>query len=133
MKRELVIFFIVGLLTVLIDFVCYQVLVWNDLLNINGAKTVGFLTGTLFAYFTNRYWTFGRAEHAAGGLWRFAVLYAMTLGVNVVSNSVAMTAMNSSKLAMPIAFVFATGLSATLNFLGMKFFVFKVNHAEVLS
>jgi putative flippase GtrA len=50
----------------------------------------------------------------------------------VGGNSIVLTAMSSSKLAIPIAFVLATGLSATLNFVGMKLFVFKVNHAKVM-
>jgi putative flippase GtrA len=133
MKRELVVFLLVGSLTVLIDFLSYMGLVWNSLLQVNGAKTVGFFTGTLFAYYANRYWTFAKTEHAAGSCWRFVILYASTLGVNVISNSIALTAMSASKLAMPVAFIFATGLSATLNFIGMKFFVFKLKHVEVSS
>jgi putative flippase GtrA len=132
MKRELVTFLIVGSLTVLIDFLGYRGLVWSGLYSINEAKTVGFLTGTLFAYYANRFWTFGQTKHATGSWWRFVVLYAATLGVNVGGNSIVLTAMSSSKLAIPIAFVLATGLSATLNFVGMKLFVFKVNHAKVM-
>jgi putative flippase GtrA len=133
MKRELVVFLLVGSLTVLIDFLSYMGLLWSSLLQVNSAKTVGFFTGTLFAYFANRYWTFAKTEHAAGSWWRFVILYASTLGVNVISNSIALTAMSASKLAMPVAFILATGLSATLNFIGMKFFVFKLKHVEVSS
>ncbi len=129
MKRELVIFLFVGSLTVLIDFISYRGLIWGCLLQVNVAKAVGFLTGTIFAYYANRHWTFARTESVAGSWWRFGILYAATLGVNVLSNSIALAAMNTSMLAVPISFVLATGLSSSLNFLGMKFFVFKANHA----
>jgi putative flippase GtrA len=130
MKRELVIFLFVGSLTVLIDFITYLGLVRSALFQVNGSKTVGFVTGTLFAYYANRHWTFGRREHVAGSWWRFGLLYLFTLGVNVASNSIALTAMNLHKLAVPIAFIIATGLSAALNFIGMIFFVFKVKLVE---
>jgi putative flippase GtrA len=133
MKRDLVIFLFVGSLTVLVDFISYMGLVWSNLLQLNGAKTVSFLTGTIFAYYANRYWTFRRAESVAGSWWRFSILYAATLGVNVISNSITLAAMNNSKLAVPIAFVLATGLSAALNFAGMKFFIFKLKRVEILS
>lgn len=132
MKRQLMIFLIVGLLTVLIDFISYQILISKDLLSINMAKTIGFLNGTLFAYVANRRWTFGRVKHARGSLCRFLILYAITLGVNVMSNFALLSAIKSYALAIPVAFIFATGLSAVLNFLGMNFFVFKGNNVRDL-
>jgi putative flippase GtrA len=126
MKRELLVFLLVGLLTVLIDFMSYLGLVWSSLLEVNVAKTVGFLTGTIFSYYANRRWTFGRMDYASGTWWRFVILYAATLGINVATNSIALATIKASNLTLPIAFIIATGLSAALNFAGLKFFVFKV-------
>jgi len=74
-KRELGVFLVVGSLTVLFDFMTYRGLVWTSWLGIDLAKALGFLAGTLFAYFANRLWTFGHQEHAPGSSWRFALLY----------------------------------------------------------
>jgi putative flippase GtrA len=123
-RRELAVFLGVGVTTVLIDFVTYRTLAWSGV-PINAAKAVGFLTGTIFAYSANKIWTFGHSSHAPGSVWRFALVYAMTLGVNVLINATALRALAGFFFDIQIAFLLATGTSATLNFLGMKFFVFQ--------
>jgi|SRR5450830_48904 len=124
-KRELGIFLIVGTLTVLLDFGVYRSLVWFQVTGIDMAKTIGFLSGTVFAYFANRFWTFRCHSPAVGTAWRFILVYATTLGINVLINSFALKFFNSIVLAVQLAFLLATGVSAMLNFMGMKFFVFK--------
>jgi putative flippase GtrA len=155
-KRELAIFLVVGTLTVMIDFLTYRGLVWAQLLDVNVAKGVGFFTGTVFAYFANRFWTFGHKIHVVGSIWRFIFLYTLTLSVNVLVNALLMTYLpiqlpnlldmlkeatqlvmiNQSlyeqvgvilnkEMTIKIAFLVATITSAALNFVGMKFFVFK--------
>ncbi|MDO8772573.1 MAG: GtrA family protein [Burkholderiaceae bacterium] len=131
-KRELVIFLIVGSLTVLIDFLTYRGLVWLGLLGVDLSKGTGFLVGTCFAYFANRIWTFGHNDHASGSAWRFTFLYAATLGVNVWVNALALDLLGKAAQAIQLAFLLATGVSATLNFLGMKWFVFKTKPAPEL-
>lgn len=126
-KRELGVFLVVGSLTVLFDFMTYRGLVWTSWLGIDLAKALGFLAGTLFAYFANRLWTFGHQEHAPGSSWRFALLYMSTLTTNVLVNAGCLALFNASSLAIQAAFLIATGISAVLNFLGMKLFVFKAS------
>lgn len=87
-QRELIIFLVVGILTVIIDFLTYRSLIFAQLLDLNNAKGLGFLTGTIFAYFANRFWTFSPNTHAIGSVWRFVVLYTLTLSINVLINSV---------------------------------------------
>lgn len=124
-KRQLMIFLIVGSLTVVIDFFSYRGLVLLNLLGTDMAKGAGFILGTIFAYLANRMWTFGRQEHVSGSLWRFLVLYSVTLGINIWVNSMTLVLLHTSDLAVKIAFLIATGVSALLNFIGMKWFVFK--------
>ena len=161
-KRELAIFLIVGTLTVMIDFLTYRGLVWAQLLGVDSAKGVGFLTGTVFAYFANRFWTFGHKAHAVGSAWRFIILYSLTLAANVLVNSLLISSLPiqlpvlfdmlkvatqlimidqpiyeevigmlnkllNQEITIQIAFLVATITSAALNFMGMKFFVFKTN------
>ena len=124
-KRELAVFLVVGSLTVLIDFLTYRGLVWTGWMTVDKAKAVGFLTGTLFAYFANKVWTFGHQEHAPGSARRFVLLYAIALGANVLVNAGCLALLSTLSIAVPVAFLIATGVSAVLNFLGMKLFVFK--------
>lgn len=123
-RRELVIFLIVGSLTVLLDFLVYRGLIWIGLMGIDMAKGTSFLAGTVFAYFANRFWTFSHAAHDPGSAWRFIALYAATLGANIAVNSLALKLLGGAVGTVSIAFLLATGASAVLNFLGMKLFVF---------
>jgi putative flippase GtrA len=52
-------------------------------------------------------------------------LYASTLCVNILINAFALTLLADLDGAILLAFMLATGVSASINFLGMKFFVFK--------
>lgn len=123
-KREFGIFLIVGSLTVLVDFAVYRGLLWLDVTSIDLAKGVSFLAGTVFAYFANRFWTFGHQSIAAGSVGRFAALYLSTLIANIAVNALALKALIDAPSSLQWAFLLATGVSAILNFLGMKFFVF---------
>jgi len=130
-KRELAIFLVVGLLTVGIDFLSYHgflKLKPFDIESINIAKGFGFIVGTIFAYFANRFWTFNQQATSSGSVYRFAVVYVAGLLANIGINHLCITWFSSPAIALDItlliAFILATGVSATLNFLGMKFFVF---------
>lgn len=124
-KHELATFLLVGTSTVLLDFISYRGLIEFEVMEVDMAKATGFLVGTLFAYFANRYWTFGYKSHVPGSAWRFAVLYASTLGTNVLINALALKLLADMVTAIQLAFLLATGVSACLNFLGMKLFVFR--------
>ena len=65
-KRELVIFLIVGASTVLVDLMTYRGLIQFQVMEVDMAKATGFLVGTLFAYFANRFWSFSHNSHAPG-------------------------------------------------------------------
>jgi putative flippase GtrA len=132
LNRELGIFIVVGSLTVVVDFLFYRALVWSSLLDIDLAKGASFIIGTVFAYFSNRFWTFGHQSQAPGSAWRFCALYTTTLLVNVMVNSIALTQPLQFNISILAAFLLATGVSATLNFIGMKFFVFKSAHQSEL-
>jgi len=123
-KRQLVIFLVVGVATILVDFISYRSLIGFHVMEVNMAKATGFLVGTLFAYFANRFWTFGHKSYAPGSVWRFSAVYASTLGINVLINALALKMLSDVAAVIQLAFLLATGVSACLNFLGMKLFVF---------
>lgn len=129
-RRELGIFLVVGSLTVLVDFIVYRCLAILLDMAVDPAKAIGFVAGTIFAYFANRFWTFGLSSHGSGSAWRFAILYSLTLAANVMVNAAMLAVFQQSSLVVQAAFVIATGVSASLNFIGMKLFVFRP-HADV--
>ena len=130
-KRELGIFLIVGLLTVGIDFLIYRSFIYLQpfgLDSVNIAKGFSFISGTIFAYFANRFWTFNQQTTGAGSVFRFAMVYILGLIANIAINYLCIEWFSCPALAteytLLIAFILATGVSASFNFIGMKFFVF---------
>lgn len=126
-RREIPVFLVVGALAVLSDFTVYRFLTWAGVM-VHLAKAIGFLSGTAFAYFANRLWTFSHTQPTQGSGWRFILLYASTLTVNVQLNALVLNAFAGEKATIPLAFLTATATSAALNFLGLKFFVFRSPH-----
>ncbi len=126
-RRELAVFLVVGCTTVLLDFLVYRGLVLSGWLGVDLAKSLGFIAGAVFAYFANAFWTFQQTRTHTGHAWRFAVLYLLTLLANVAANALMLRVLPSGAAAVQLAFLVATGLSAGLNFAGMKWFVFKTN------
>lgn len=123
-RKEASVFLVVGFLTVGVDFLSYWLLLWVGIVY-GVAKACGFIIGTVFAYFANKNWTFAHVVQAPNSMPRFAALYATTLGANVLVNQAVLGLAGHAALGVNLAFLVATGLSAVLNFVGMKFFVFK--------
>lgn len=123
--RQHVVFLAVGFLTVAIDLLAYRCLLWTGIVGAGLAKAVSFLVGTNFAYFANRAWTFNEQPHAPGSALRFSLLYAVTLGANVAVNAAVLWLLAGNPVAVSMGFLVATAVSALLNFLGMRLFVFR--------
>lgn len=126
-------FLIVGTLTVLIDFLTYRLLSWLGVFGINISKGIAFLVGTVFAYFSNHFWTFRVKRHSASAAMRFVLLYSLTLSANVATNALILKALDGTPGVFYQAFLIATGASAVLNFVGMKLFVFRITQLRMRS
>jgi putative flippase GtrA len=138
-KRELTIFLIVGLLTVAIDFLIYRAMMHFNpfgFYSVNVAKGIGFVGGTIFAYFANRFWTFQQQTTSPGSVTRFILVYVLGLISNIAINRMSISWFDdiiiTPEYIILIAFILATGVSATLNFMGMKFLVF-TDHKRIYS
>ncbi len=130
LKHQLAVFLVVGISIVVIDFLIYSVLIYIDQDNLLIVKGLGFVGGTIFAYFANRFLTFRNQKTCSGSVSRFILVYIIGLSANVYVNHLCIYLLNTflvlidSQKTIYIAFFLATTISATLNFLGMKFFVF---------
>ena len=122
--RQVNLFIVIGVGIVFIDLATYRSLMWAGL-GINLAKGIAYCVGTLCAYLLNRRFTF----RAKGGPKRFVthvLLYFATLGLNVAANAGVLRLLPfDGEAALAIAYVFATGLTAATNFLGLKYVVFR--------
>lgn len=118
-KPELSRFIFSGILAVSIDLLIYQMLV--NYLNYDTAKALSFICGTIVAFIANKYFTFKKYKKRNKEVWQFVLLYIATLTINVAINRLVL---DISQIIF-LGFLVATACSATLNFLGQKFWVFK--------
>lgn len=125
-KREIVIFLVIGIATVIVDYITYRISSSLFSSNVALSKAIGFICGTFFSYFANRRWTFAHVENKSSNKLHFGILYLTTMCLNVLVNSTILKSLKGFEYSVQIAFLVATGLSASFNFLGMKFFVFNL-------
>lgn len=130
-RRQISIFLIVGVATVGVDFATYRLLGSVTDADVNLCKGLGFIAGTVFSYFANRFWTFGQVLPERGSPVRFILLYAATLCANILANALVLDLLTGVVFRVEAAFVVATSISAFLNFLGMKYFVFRADETSV--
>ena len=118
-KKELKRFLVAGISAVGTDLTIYYILL--NFLSYDVSKAISFLFGAIVAFIMNKYWTFEKYEKSYKEVLQFGVLYGISLTANVVANKLVL---EYTSLIL-LAFLVATGISMTLNFLGQKFFVFK--------
>lgn len=118
-RGELIKFFIVGLFVLAVDASTYSLFLLRFSPSLS--KGLAFICGTTAAYLLNKSWTFGKKGYSTHEAAKFILLYAAALGVNVGVNAAGLYVSSS----LLVAYVLATAVSATFNFLGQKFFVFK--------
>lgn len=123
MNKAVVRFIITGLFTVAVDFFTYRLLLSVGL-STEYSKVAGFITGSLFAYWVNKQWTFEAGHQSHTAIVPFAVLYSTTLLVNVALNEWVLRLLSQNAFSLLTAFLVATLASATLNFLGLRAIVF---------
>ena len=118
-NKQLFRFIITGFFVVTVDFICYFLLIKT--LSYDLSKFISFIVGTFFAFLVNKFWTFEKNKIMMDEIFKFFIVYGLSLFINVYVNSVII---DFSQLIF-LAFLISTGCSATCNFLGQKFWVFK--------
>lgn len=121
LKIELPKFILAGFFTVFTDASVYYILL--NYLQHDISKAISFICGTTVSFIINKYWTFQKGGYSHRETASFFILYGATLFINVGINSFVVFISGT----FLIAYLLATGISAALNFLGQKFFVFKSN------
>jgi putative flippase GtrA len=118
-KKEGFKYLVVGVLSVLTDFLTYTLFLF--VIDHSPAKALSYIMGMCTAFFLNRYWTFQSKNKVHSDGVKFIILYTTTLLVNVCINTTILTVLPGFII---LAFIVATGTSIVLNYLGQKFFVF---------
>ena len=123
-NSELKRFIIIGISTVLIDFIFYTIFI-NCSIKLSIAKAISFLIGAFYAYLMNQKWTF----RSKGGLMvflKFIFVYLISLKLNILINKIVINNLGIKNIKTIIfAFITSTIFSALFNFLLISKFVFK--------
>ena len=110
-------------MTVCVDYLTYVLLIQINF-EFSLAKLLSFIAGTVFAYFLNKKVTF-KAKGNKLKFFLFICLYFCTMAINVATNNIILDSTESYESRFEIAFIVATSVSSCINFLGMKFLIFK--------
>lgn len=92
---------------------------------------MSFLCGMTFLYFLNKFWTWKKKDRSKRRVAKFALIYGISLLLNVTVNAHLIFLLHNYKNLIDlankylVAFIGAPGVSALLNFAGQKFWVFK--------
>lgn len=87
------------------------------------SSVIGFLMGVVVSFIINRHWTF-YATHKAHytQLWKFLIMNMISLGVNVITIRACTEVLD---IIPEISQIIAIAVSAVINFIGCKLWVFK--------
>ncbi len=117
-----------GSTSVLVDGLVYRGLAVATGLSLDAGKGVSYLAGVVVGFAGNKFWTFESSRRTVAEPISYLTLYAVTLLVNIVCNRLALSVLGTGQALW--AFLFATGVTTVLNFLGMRLITFRKGIAQ---
>ena len=124
LRTQLVRFVLTGGFSAVVDFGLLWLLSEAFGVQVDVAKGLSFIAGTLTAYLINRRWTFGAAPSRSRFL-KVMALYALTFVVQVGVFHVVFNALEDNPRTKLIAFVIAQGTATVINFIVQRVWIFR--------
>ena len=125
LNREIKLFLINGLIGVIIAYIIYMILMISSL-NINFSSSISYFAAILYGYFANKKLTFKNLDNISlTNISKYIVLHLCTLVIFVYLNSYLVIFLEDYTYNLLIAFILPVNLTMILNFLGLRFWVFK--------
>jgi len=120
-------FLLVGCIALFTDISIYFILLqfsWPSI----AAKALSFCFGVAVGYILNSLFTFNNLKLIKQELKKYILVYSISLIVNLLINEFFLLLLDASpwsRYAFIIAVIFATTMSLLMNFLGLRYYVFK--------
>jgi putative flippase GtrA len=124
LKTQVLRFIITGGFAAIVDFGLYVAGLAIGL-NVNVAKSLSFVAGTITAYLINRRWTF-QAPPSRSRFVAVMLLYALTYAVQVGINYLFYMQFAEYSWRVPVAFVIAQGTATVINFVVQRAVIFRL-------
>ena len=125
LRTQVVRFVLTGGFSAVVDFGLLQLLHEVFGVQVDLAKALSFVAGTVTAYLINRRWTF-QAEPSRSRFLAVMALYALTFAVQVGIFHVLYHQFDGKPWASLAAFVIAQGTATVINFIVQRVWIFRL-------
>ncbi len=115
-------FIITGIIATIISYTTFLICLHVFSIHYILANIITFCIGTSFGYNCNKRWSFGGEHHKSSHIVEYLAVYLTSLGVSIIILKITVDIMG---IIPEIAFFISLCVTTCINFLGIKFFVFK--------
>jgi len=119
-RREIIFYIIVGITSVVIDYLFYSFFTNIFYLDNSNSKRISYLIGSASSFLLNKRITFKSQKKNLKEPILFSMVYLLSFVINSLTHDIMLNYIDGS-----YPFIIATFISVIINFLGQKFIVFK--------